>query len=224
MYVPAWVVVLVALLVVWLLVKQQRPPRFSPYRVTIQPQWRALLDDHLDMTPERWQAAEQWIAGHPGDASRLWRDGLTFTVLRAGVDGSLTYLDHQHAFQSALDWSEAVPGLCWPSEIAARFGEEGIQPRLIVREGADDYELTIEVSDLPMIHPSRRASAEDDAEHGRRLVIARLPRALFTSPTGARPLAALTAAGWSQPEHAADDVAPSLTMAHKYVRVAYAYI
>lgn len=186
MYVPAWILILVALFVVWLLVKQ-RPPRlapFEPFRVTIRPEWRALLDDHLDMTPERWQAVEQWIAVHP-EQSRVWRDGVTFTVLRAGADGSLNYLDHQHAFQSALDWSEPVPGLFWRSEIAAQFGEEGIQPWLVVREGADGYELAIVALGRDMFHASRRGDVEElheSVDDSRlQLVVARLPLAAIRS-------------------------------------------
>jgi hypothetical protein len=226
MNVPAWMLVVVALLVVWLLVKQRRAPKFEPFRVTLVPTWRALLDDHLDMTPERWQAAEQWIASHPGDASRLWRDGLTFTVLRDDAGGRLTHITHANAFQSSVDWTEALPGVCWPPDDAAqRFGHDGPAPRFILRERGAVYELAIGVFSLPMLHPSKRAAAVDHDDHrGAELVIARLPAAAFRAPGEIRTRQALADAGWTIPARDLELFGAPFELQHAYAQVRFRYV
>jgi hypothetical protein len=229
MFVPAWILILVALFVVWLLVKQRRAPRFAPYRVTIRPEWPALLDDHLDMTPERWEAIRQWGSGQPDEAMRPWTHGITFTVLTPREHGRLTYINNGHAFQATLDWHGPITGLHWPpSERDRLFRPDGPQPRLLVLERADAYELMIEVDDAAMLNPARRADARthqysvDGA--GMRITVARLPLAAFDAPREARTIDALAKGGWGAPAFHPDVFGAPIEIEHRYAHVSFSHI
>lgn len=230
MYVPLWVVVVVALLVAWLLLRPRTPRRpFAPYRVTIRPKWRALLEDHLDMTPERWQSVGEWGRAHPEEPTRLWTEGITFTVLTPRERGRLTYFGGNHVFQSTVDWHGPITGLHWPpSELDPLFRPDGPQPRLLVLERADAYELMIEVDDAAMLNPTRRAAARvhhyavDGADM--RLAVARLPLAAFDSPRDARTIQVLAKAGWSAPTFEPDVFGAPIKIEHGYAHVSFSYI
>src|SRR5262245_21283628 len=114
MFVPTWVLLLLAAGAVVAYLNRRRP--FTPFYVKVMPNWKPLLEDHLQMTEERWATLRERAQSRRahGDTSALDR-GIWFTVLQSDPDRGLVYSNHSHTFHTQVDIHEPVPELEEPA-------------------------------------------------------------------------------------------------------------
>jgi hypothetical protein len=133
---------------------------FSPYCVSVYPNWYQLLSDFkLIRTDEEWRRLCKAANEAPERSYTVFRSGFTFTVIRPPADDGLlpglTFWDNRKVFLAELELSEAVIELEDKFSLPGREGEHPFfhhptwsnLPRLCFKWGAGGYEIGLEVQD-----------------------------------------------------------------------------
>jgi hypothetical protein len=131
---------------------------FSPFRVSICPNWYQLLSDFkLIGSKEEWHRLREEAAKLPTSEYSVFRSGITFTVIQRASDvplPGLTYWDNRKCFVTDLDFSEIIMPI--ESECPLDLDEKhpffnhpkrSTLPRLYFRPGRGGYEIGLVVND-----------------------------------------------------------------------------
>ncbi len=175
---------------------------FSPFCVSIYPNWYELLSDlTLMKTEDEWQQLCRAANERPEREYTVFRRGFTFTVIKPPADDGLlpglTFWDNRKVFLAEVELSEPVIEVEDNFSLPGR-GEEhpflhhpkwSTLPRFCFKWGTAGYEIGLEVQDDWWEHLCRDkeigelSKIKGDRDHlcgTTRLVIATLPYSEFS--------------------------------------------
>lgn|SRR5487761_115208 len=136
---------------------QRSDKAFSPFSVSIYPNWYRLLSDFkLVGSKEEWYRLSEAMGKLPATEYNVCRNGIVFTVVAAPSADSLlpglTYSDNHKSFVSEVEFSESIAGYVedMRSEHEPPFFKHprwGNLPEVYFKSGSGGYELGLEVQD-----------------------------------------------------------------------------
>jgi hypothetical protein len=128
---------------------------FSPFCVSIQPNWYSLLlDFKLVGGKEEWERFCEAMDKKPAGEYSIFRSGILFTVIgpqsEDGMPPGLIYSDNHKRFASGADFSEGIMELEFgrPRRGEHPFFKHPLWanlPEVFFKRGADGYDLGLEV-------------------------------------------------------------------------------
>lgn len=211
MYIPIWLVILTAVVLVLFYKKKEKKDEFLPVRISIEPKWGDVFKDYKLANDDSW---EERIP--QGKEYHVLRKGITFTEL----DHDLIYDDDYHWFQTEVNFRRDI-------DIGEKTQEQRIWARFYVHRGIEGYELSI-------VTPESFRKSIMPGDKADLIKIATIPYSEFLFPFYDRQSKKKQAEidqnlqkhGWTRqaPDSELSLVANEVYLEHKYFVVSYEYI
>lgn len=80
--------------------------RFTPYYVSVRPNWFNIMTDFKLVDKDKWEELQQWNKGIEFPEGHILRSGVFYVVTSQSVDGERMLIFRKHSFVSEIDWIE----------------------------------------------------------------------------------------------------------------------
>lgn len=171
MYISPWLVVIVIIVVFFYLrMRKRNKKNFSPFNLTIIPNWEFLLKDYNLADDKKIEELNKIIYSSEGSYSVL-RNGISFTVLQSNEQTDLIYNNTLHTFHSEVDFEEQIREIKLTTpELLLPYS-----PRFYVKWGIGGYKLGITT-------PESSKKVIMAGDNNDKVEITTVPYALFNMP------------------------------------------
>jgi hypothetical protein len=123
---------------------KRKEKEFSPFRVTVHPEWHDLLKDYnLINDDEAWKQLDKFYSKQSAE-NNVFEYGISFTVLKSDNESELIYNNNWKTFHSKVNFRERIEGVKIPDDELPSFP---FSPELWVKNGYGGYEIGITTSE-----------------------------------------------------------------------------
>ncbi|MBU2437022.1 MAG: hypothetical protein KKE55_04930, partial [Candidatus Omnitrophica bacterium] len=131
MYIPIWLIVLIALTSFVFYRQTHKEAEFSPIRISIEPKWDELFKDYKITNDDSWKSKILDSKDY-----NVIKNGINFTILKP----ELIYDDDRHHFQTTIDFRRKIDEVSSDKDGAFFVG-------IYVKHRVEGYEVGIRTPD-----------------------------------------------------------------------------